>query len=200
MICQLKERYWTLFCPKYCADAVVLSATHASPVRKTFVPFIPPPVEPSFSHCDHRCFTPEPLQLIEISELGMEEMHYEVHVVEQHPPALRQSFHVVGLVLPTKRHQMIRHAPHVCVGGSRRDHEVVRRFRQSPEVQYDYLYRFPVRQSFEDGPEPLQSGGRFPAGTPSTATHSAARRRLFRPPPGKRRPRYQSRCGPREPV
>src|SRR5690349_6369770 len=196
MICQSKERYWTLFCPKYCADAVVLSTAHASPVKRTFVAFIPPPDPgPSFSHCHHRRFTPKTLELIEVTQLGVEQMDHEIHVVEQHPPALRQTLDMVRSADAVERYQVIRHAPDVRIGCPRRDHEIIRRFRQPPQVQHDYLHRLPVRQPVQNGPEHLEPRGGFPPGTPSTATQSACRPSLFRPPLDTTRPRFRCPYG-----
>src|SRR5207249_2178763 len=39
---------------------------------------------------EHRSIAPQPLELVEFPQLGAEHMHYEIHVVEQHPPPLRQ--------------------------------------------------------------------------------------------------------------
>jgi len=68
----------------------------------------------------------------------MKYVDHEIHIVEQYPPALCQPFHMMGLD-PSRRegrHEVLRHSPHVGVGRSRNDHEVVGGGGQSPEIQY----------------------------------------------------------------
>src|SRR5690349_647911 len=38
---------------------------------------------------------PEALDLVEVAQGGMEDVHHEIHVVEQHPAALLETLHVM---------------------------------------------------------------------------------------------------------
>src|SRR3990172_686685 len=65
--------YTTLFWPKYWAS---------SP---------PPPGDLA-----PRRVTPQPLELVERAQRGVKHVNDEIDVVEQHPAALRQPFHMMG--------------------------------------------------------------------------------------------------------
>src|SRR5437016_2443269 len=149
MIWKAKFRYCTLFWPKYCAASGVApaSATAATAAAIRRMGIILRPVV-ARAPGEHRGIAPQPLELVKLPQLGVEHVYYEVHVVEQHPPPLRQPFHMMWRD-PVRRqrcHQMVRHPPHVGVGRSRNDYEIVRGGADSPEAQYQRVDRFAVEQ------------------------------------------------------
>src|SRR5437764_12629459 len=83
------------------------------------------------------------------------------------------------------RHQMVRHPPHVGVGRSRNDYEIVGGSAESPEVQYQRVDRLAVEQRLGDELQrrlhdgPLRRTAASPC-APPPRTHSAGRIRLFR--------------------
>src|SRR2546425_4490653 len=141
MIWKSKVRYWTLFCPKYCATSGAVpastSAATAPAIRRMGIILSAQPAVLRVSG-QHRSIAPQPLELIEGAQLGMEHMHYEIHVVEQHPATLRQPFHMMrrDAMRRQRRHQVLRHPPHVGVGRSRDDYEVVGGGAELSQVEY----------------------------------------------------------------
>src|ERR1041385_6630282 len=118
MMWKSKDWYCTLFCPKYCAmsGAAPNSASAATipPMRRMTVILStrsrvrPPPRPPHCAPCpssfrpapggarrEHRGVAPKALELIELPQFGMKNVHHEIDVVEQHPPPLSQAFHVM---------------------------------------------------------------------------------------------------------
>src|SRR5437660_7455432 len=97
MIWKSNVSYCTLFCPKYCAPrgAVPTAArtTAATTVPIRFTSILSLLHWPPRSHRGR--IAPQPLELIERPQLRMKNMYHEVYVIEQHPAALRQSFHVM---------------------------------------------------------------------------------------------------------
>jgi len=79
-------------------------------------------------------------------------MDHEVHIVEQYPAPLRQSFHMMGLDPRRRecRNEMLRHSPYMRVRRSRNDHEVIGGAAQTTQVQYHGIDRFAVQQRLND--------------------------------------------------
>src|SRR5437660_802594 len=198
MIWKAKFRYCTLFWPKYCAASGVApaSATAATAAAIRRMGII---LSTRRRACPRRApgHRPTAARAGKLPQLGVEHVYYEVHVVEQHPPPLRQPFHMMWRD-PVRRqrcHQMVRDPPHVGVGRSRNDYEIVRGGAESPEVQYQRVDRFAVEQRLGDELQrrlrvhdgPLDRTAASPR-APTPASHSAALVRLFRPgrasPPG----------------
>src|SRR5438876_1015376 len=139
---------------------------------------------------EHRSIAPQPLELVEFPQLGVEHMHYEIHVVEQHPPPLRQPFHMMRCEATRRQrcHQMLRHPPHVGVGRPGNDYEIVGGGAESPQVQYQRVDRLAIEQRLGDELQrrlrvhdgPLRRTPASPRAPAPAATHSAAHIRLFR--------------------
>src|SRR5215467_572663 len=127
-----KERYCTLFCPKYCAaagratrSAVAPTTAAPSTLSCRIARSVLSPCLPEMSHFAQRHgwrVSPQPLELVKLPQLRVEEMHDDIHVIEQHPAPLRQAFHVMGM---HTLHQVLGHAPDVGVGGAGGDDEIV---------------------------------------------------------------------------
>src|SRR2546426_12586835 len=85
---------------------------------------------------NHRRIAPQSLELVKIAELWMKHVDDEIHVVEQYPASLGQSFNMMRLETGRRerRHEMLGHSPHVGVRRSRNDHEVVRGGAQATQV------------------------------------------------------------------
>src|SRR5207244_5297102 len=94
----------------------------------------------------------------------------------------------VAPVRRQRRHQMVRHPPHVGVGRSRNDYEIVGGGAESPQIQYQWVDRLAVEQRLGDELQrrlrvhdgPLRRTAASPRAPPPAATHSAAHIRLFR--------------------
>ena len=78
----------------------------------------------------------------------MKDVDDEIHVVQQDPTSLGQSFHMMGLETGGRecRHEMFRHPPHMGVRRSRHDHEIVGGRAQAAQVQYYRIYRLAIDQ------------------------------------------------------
>src|SRR5712692_8145857 len=118
MMRKSKFWYWTLFCPKYCArsGATPNSARAAAipPMRRMDLilstrPRGRPPRAPGHRPTSARADRP--------TQFWMKNVHHEIHVVEQHPAALRQAFDMMWHepARLERRHKMLRHPPHVRV-------------------------------------------------------------------------------------
>src|SRR3954452_15183185 len=84
-----------------------------------------------------RGVVPQPLQLIEGSGLGVKEVDDEVHEVEQHPAATRQTLYVVRVVTATVQffHDRLGDTAHVSVRGARGYHEEIGGIIQAAKVE-----------------------------------------------------------------
>src|SRR5207244_12872858 len=93
MIWKSKVRYWTLFCPKYCATSGAVPASTstatAPAIRRMGIILSTRPAVPRVSG-QHRSIAPQPLALIGGPQLGLEHLQYELHIVEQQPETTRQ--------------------------------------------------------------------------------------------------------------
>ena len=62
---------------------------------------------------------PEPLELVELPGFRLEDVHYEIHIIDQHPARILDSFHVPGLYIVFLLDlflQVAAHRPNVDVG------------------------------------------------------------------------------------
>src|SRR4029077_16745245 len=119
MMWKSKDWYCTLFCPKHCKHCPASGATPNSasaatipPNRRMTVILSPPPPDASPSSSppplgsarrEHRGVAPQALELIELPQFRMKNVHHEIHVVEQHPPSLHQPFPVMRHNAPGPR-------------------------------------------------------------------------------------------------
>src|SRR3954471_6945235 len=94
MTCQSKVRYWTLFWPN-CARAAA-GTTRTSRILRTRRRSIGPPGSDGLRQTALGRVAPQSLELVEGPERRVEHVHDEVHVIHQHPAALRQPFHHIG--------------------------------------------------------------------------------------------------------
>src|SRR5882724_126338 len=144
MIWKSNVWYCTLFCPKYCAPRGAVPTA----ARTTAAATVPILFTCILSGSHRGRIAPQPLELIERSQLRMKNVYHEVYVIEQDPAALRQSFHVMRGHAPRSqgRDQVLGHAAHVRVRRPRRDHEIVSGPRQPAEIQHQGLDRLAVGQ------------------------------------------------------
>src|SRR2546421_11576772 len=84
---------------------------------------------------NHGRIAPQSLELVKIAELWMKHVDDEIHVVEQHPASLGQSFNMMRLETgrPERRHARFGHSPPGGVPRSRNDHAVARGGAQDTE-------------------------------------------------------------------
>src|SRR5512134_3000033 len=116
MIANLRWRYWTLFCPKYCAWAGGASRPASSSAASSGCR-----VTSGRREREPRRVAPQPLELIEVPLARVKDMDHEVHEVEQGPASLGETLGVVG-PHPGPRHRLdhvIRDRPHVRVRRAR---------------------------------------------------------------------------------
>src|SRR2546421_2650870 len=126
----------------------------------------------------------------------MKNVHHEIHVVEQHPPALRQPFYMMrhAAAGPERGHQVLRHPPHARIRRSRHDHEEIRRGGQATQVEHHRVDAFAVDERRRHELQRRQRiAARAPHRTPAPpATHSAPSACLFRPLVSMPRPHISS--------
>src|SRR5579859_542326 len=156
IVSKLKLRYWTLFWPKYCAanDPTGTVVSTAAPIASspTLGRMRSPFRRIRIARGNDRRVAPQPLELVELPQLGMENVYHEVHIIEQNPTPLRQPFHVMRLD-PRRRERLdhvLRHAAHVRVRRPRDDHEIIRRTTQAAQIQYYRIDGLPVHQRIDD--------------------------------------------------
>src|SRR5213082_2645261 len=166
MMWKSKDWYCTLFCPKYCATSGAApnsaSAATIPPMRRMTV------ILSTALGCarrEHRGVAPQALELIELPQFRMKNVHHEIHVVEQHPPTLSQPFYVMlhDAARLERGHQVLRHPPHVRIRRSRHDHEKICRGGQATQVEHHRVDAFAVDE--RRGHE-LQRRQRIAAGSP----------------------------------
>src|SRR5918992_5501170 len=138
MTLKSNELYWTLFRPKYWAESSPGSKDRkksAGAARRSITNL------GDLGGADEQlgCVIPESLQLIKRASLRVEHVDYEIHEIEQDPPASIQPFDMVGMVAAAVQlfHHRLRDAADVCIGGAGCDDEVIGRVVQPTKIQYD---------------------------------------------------------------
>src|SRR6266566_4162614 len=189
-----KDRYWTLFCPKYCAasGAAPASASAATAAAIRRMGIILSTRRPA---CPRRAPEHRPTAAragrIPAAQGGT------------HAPRNLRSRATPTAPAPALPHDAVRGraapalspnappSPHVGVGRPGNDYEVVGGGAESPQVQYQRINRLAIEQrlghELQRRPH-VHDGPLRRATTPAPASHSAALIRLFRPRLGRTRP------------
>src|SRR6476646_5650705 len=113
-----------------------------------------------------RCIVPEALQLVEGAGLRVKQMDYEVHEVEQNPPAAGEALDVMRVVALAVElvHDRFRDAADMGIRRSGRDDEEVGGVRQAPQVEYHELTALQIVDGIERQAQGLRDLGSHWAG------------------------------------
>src|SRR5690349_20171726 len=144
MTLKLKFVYWTLFRPKYWADARPgVSSRASSSAGKTRRS-----IGSSSGGAGEqlRGIVPQALELIKRAGLGMKEVDDEVHEVQQHPPSARETLDVVGVVTAAVElvHHRLGDAADVGIRRARGDHEEIGRIGKPAQIEYHEIVALQV--------------------------------------------------------
>jgi hypothetical protein len=87
---------------------------------------------------DARCVGPQPLQVVVVAGLGVEQVHHHVPVVEQDPAGMLGAFATKRLAFQCRSElglDLVHQCLHVAVGGTRADDEHVGEHDQPGDVE-----------------------------------------------------------------